>query len=55
MNDFRNYLLDRGLTSEKSAPYYVSWVSKCYAFANKDADASLLAGVVDKFLRHLAR
>jgi hypothetical protein len=55
MNDFRNYLLNRGLTSEKSAPYYVSRVSKCPAFANKDPDASLSAGEVDKFLRHLAR
>jgi len=55
MKDFRNYLLNRGLTSEKSAPYYVSRVSKCYAFSNKDTDASLSAGEVDKFLRHLAR
>lgn len=55
MKDFRNYLLNRHLTSEKSAPYYVSWVSKCYAFADKGPGASLSGGEVDKFLRHLAR
>jgi hypothetical protein len=55
MKYFRTYLLNRQLASEKSASYYVSWVSKGYAFADKAPGASLSAGEVDKFLRHPAR
>lgn len=55
MKDFQNYLLNKHLSSEKSAPYCVSWVSKCYAFADKDIGASLSSGEVDAFLRSLTR
>ena len=32
MKAFYNYLLNKHLAAEKSASYYVSWVTKAYAF-----------------------
>lgn len=55
MKDFQNYLLNKHLASEKTAPYCVSWVSKAYAFADRDFDVPLPSGEVEKFLRNLAR
>lgn len=55
MKSFQNYLLNKHLVPEQSAPYFVSWVSKAYAFADQDFDSSLPSGEVKKFLRNLAR
>ena len=55
MKAFHNYLLNKHLAAEKSAPYYVSWVTKAYAFSDKDLDTPLSPGELDMFLRHLAR
>ncbi|MDY6824646.1 MAG: hypothetical protein SWH68_12745 [Thermodesulfobacteriota bacterium] len=44
MKDFQNYLLNKHLATEKTAPYCVSWVTKGYASADKDLDSPLSTG-----------
>ncbi len=54
MKAFQNYILNKRLASKKTAPYYLSWVSKCYAFVNKKTDRSLSEKNVESYLKHIA-
>jgi len=35
LNVFKSYLLFKSAVNEKKVPYYVRWVSSCYAFVNQ--------------------
>ena len=54
MKDYLEYLQSRHIASKKSLPYYVSWVSKFYAFCNKETAADVSADEIDKYLKSLS-
>lgn len=55
MKAFYDYILNKRIVPEKIAPYYISWVSKCYAFVNKEAGKPLPQADVEKFLKQMTR
>jgi len=54
MKDYLEYLQSRHIASKKSLPYYVSWVSKFYAFCHKETGADVSADEIEKFLKNLS-
>ncbi len=55
MKDFQIYLLNKHIVLEKTVPYLASWVSRCYAFADKEIGSQLSPADVERFLRSLMR
>ena len=53
MKRFKTYLIAKRIVPEKRVPYYVSWVSRFYAFCNKNPGDDVSDAEIDKFLRHL--
>lgn len=55
LNDFEGYLVSRSAVNEKNAPYYVRWISSCYAFVNQPLSNALTQGQKQDFLKHFAK
>ena len=51
--DFQDFLLSRGLATQKYTPFYALWASKFLAFSNRNQRLELKARV-EKFLDQLA-
>jgi hypothetical protein len=52
LNDFQGYLVSKSAVNEKYAPYYVRWVSSCYAFVNQSLSDALTQSQKQDFLKH---
>ena len=50
--EFQDFLVSRSLAPAKNAPFYAHWVSKFFAFSNRNQDLSSNLKV-QKFLNHL--
>jgi integron integrase len=55
LNDFQKYLVSKSTVNEKYAPYYVRWVSSCYAFVNQPLSDVLTEGQKQEFLKQFAK
>jgi integron integrase len=55
MEGFAAYLLGRQMLPEKRVPYYVGWVSQCYAFSKKNPGEDISTEEADCFLKHLSK
>ncbi|MEW6739143.1 MAG: hypothetical protein ACOYU2_05095 [Nitrospirota bacterium] len=55
LNGFKGYLISKSAVNEKYAPYYVRWVSSCYAFVNQSLSDVLTNGQKQDFLKHFAK
>jgi integron integrase len=55
MERFQKYILSKQLVSEKKAPYYVSWVTRCYQFCGKQPGETVFPEEINRFLRNLSK
>jgi integron integrase len=55
MKQFKDYLTVKRIVPEIKLPYYVSWVSKFYAFCDKTPGDEISSSEVDRFLKHMAK
>ena len=55
MKRFKNYLLTKRIIPENRVPYYLEWVSKFYAFCDKEPGDDVSTGEVETYLRHLSK
>ncbi len=47
---FEQFLVNNGAVHEKQIPYYVKWVTNCYAVCKSPADKTLLGDQKIQFL-----
>ena len=55
LSAFQSHLTKRGLIKDKYVPFYVKWVSECYAFLDRPSSDILNQEVKQQFLRYLAK
>jgi integron integrase len=55
MKRFKDFLLRKHIIPEKKMPYYISWISQCYAFCEKDVGDNISADDMDRFLKNITR
>ncbi len=55
LSAFQSNLTKRALIKDKYVPFYVKWVSECYAFLDRPTSDILSQDVKQQFLRHLAK
>lgn len=55
MKQFKDFLFRKHIIPEKKMPYYISWISQCYAFCEKDVGDNISADDVDRFLKKITR
>ncbi len=55
MYGFQSYVVSKSALNEKNAPYYVRWVSSCYAFVNQSLSEVLTNGQKQDFLKHFSK
>jgi len=52
MHGFREFLKERRI-KEMYIPYYVRWITKCYAFLGEEFSARLDGSQEEKFLKQI--
>jgi hypothetical protein len=52
---FRSYLLSKRIVPEKKLGYYLSWITRFYAFYDKGLCDDVSSEEIDGFLRHLMK
>lgn len=55
LTDFQKYLVSKSAVNEKYAPYYIRWVSSCYAFVNQPLSNVLTQSQKQEFLKQFAK
>ncbi|MBT8489596.1 MAG: integron integrase [Deltaproteobacteria bacterium] len=55
MNQFKSFLISKKIIPENKIPFYLSWVSQCYIFYDKQPDKELSPQEIEKFLMRLAK
>ena len=55
MNEFKTFLSLKNTIPEKKIPYYLMWVSKLYAYFDKDFDEPVISDEVDRFLHNIQK
>lgn len=55
MNEFQSFLASKNTIPEKKIPHYLMWVSKLYAYFDKDPDKPITTDEVDRFLHNLQK
>ncbi|MEA2081998.1 MAG: integron integrase [Elusimicrobiota bacterium] len=55
MKKFENYLRETRIVAENQVPYYVTWVSKFYAFLGKKMNDAVLPGEIDRFIKNTGK
>ena len=55
MDAFQSFLSSKNTVPEKKIPYYLMWVSKLYAYFDKDPDKPVTTDEVDRFLHYLQK
>ena len=55
MDDFKAYILSSRIANEKSAGFYLHWVTGFYRYCSKDPDDALTQEVIDEYLAYLAK
>lgn len=55
MDDFKAYILSSRIANEKSADFYVRWVTGFYRYCSKDPDDAVKQEVIDEYLAYLAK
>ena len=55
MDDFRAYILSSRIANEKSAAFYVHWVTGFYGYCTKHPDDAVTQEEVEKYLTYLAK
>ncbi len=54
MNGFRNYLISKGIATEKNAAYYQMWVAKYLDFKKSSNENAVLKDDIDQFISGLS-
>ena len=55
MEHFSSYLLSKRIVPEKRLRYYLSWITRFYAFCDKSLCDDVSNEEIDSFLRHLMK
>jgi hypothetical protein len=55
MNGFRNYLLSKGIASEKSVNFYQMWVFKFLNYQKSSGKSSSEVDTIDQFISTLSK
>ena len=55
MDDFKAYILSSRIANEKSADFFVHWVTGFYRYCSKDPDDMVTQEVIDEYLTYLAK
>ena len=55
MERFSSYLLSKRIVPEKRLRYYLSWITRFYAFCDKSLCDDVSNEEIDSFLRHLMK
>jgi integron integrase len=55
LEKFKAYLLETAYIKDRYVPYYMKWVSECYAFLDEPIESILNSDQKQAFLRHLSR
>lgn len=52
---FGEYLVRKAGLHEKYIPYYLNWISSCYAFVNQPDNSLLSSGEIQNYLNHISK
>ena len=55
MDDFKSYILSSRIANEKSADFFVHWVTGFYRYCSKDPDDTVKQEDVEKYLAYLTK
>lgn len=55
LSAFKDYLIQGALVKEKYIPFYLKWVSVCYAFLDEPDSHALSLEQKKHFLKHLSK
>ena len=55
MDDFKAYILSSRIANEKSAEFYIHWVTGFYKYCSKDPGDPVTQEVIDEYLAYLAK
>ena len=55
MDDFKAYILSRRIANEKSADFYVNWVTGFFGFCSKNLEDSVTTEEIEEYLAYLAK
>lgn len=55
MKTYRNYLLSRHIVKEKQIPYYVNWVTQCFAFHKKSPGMDITDKEIGVYLKKIEK
>ena len=55
MDDFKSYIMSRRITNEKSADFYVHWVTGFYGYCSKHPDDAVTQEEVETYLAYLGK
>jgi site-specific recombinase XerD len=55
MDDFKSYILSSRIANEKSAAFYVHWVTGFYEYCSKNPEDAVTQEDVEKYLAYLAK
>jgi len=55
LSEFQSFLVSKSSVNKKNAPYYIRWVSSCYAFINQPLSDVLTQTQKQDFLKHFAK
>jgi integron integrase len=55
LEEFRAYLIHKARIKEKYIPFYIKWVSDCYAFFDLPSDHPLSNDQKEEFLKHISK
>lgn len=55
LNEFKEYLLQKGKLKANQIPYYLKWIENCYGFLNVSDSTLLNSDQKKQFLVHMAK
>jgi integron integrase len=55
MDDFKSYILSSRIANEKSAAFYVHWVTGFYGYCSKDPEDAVTQEEVEEYLAYLSK
>ena len=55
MDDFKSYILSRWIANEKSAAFYVHWVTGFYGYCSKRPEDAVTTEEIKKYLGYLSK
>ena len=55
MEKFKSFLLNRRITNEKKADFYILWVSLFYDFSKKNPEDRIKTEDIERYLKHLSK